>query len=187
MRITKILFTRTIIFPIVFLFLLPGTGKGQTSGNEAKLQLLQDKVTRAENKVAAAEQKMAIADSLITYGEQRIETAEEEFARIEEEHRQLEKEYFSTSKHLRKLLKSDDPEIVSQAETDLEALESKYKTDSKIYEDSIKQLEKEAARAKKDIAKGNDLQKTASHALKEAFKALEIARENYEAALNNSQ
>ncbi len=187
MNICKITQHNKLIKLIMLMLVISCIGKAQTSRNEAKLQMLLDKVSRAEAKVADAERKLAIADSLITYGEQRIEVAEEEYARIEEEQKLLEKEYMSNSKQLRKLIKSGEPEIAAQAERDLKDLDALYKADSKAYDDQIKQLTREATSGEKDIDKGTELQKSASHALKEALKALELARENYEAAVNNNQ
>ena len=170
---------------LVALIILPCVSRAQSSRNEAKLQILRDKVQRAENKVAVAERKLAIADSLITYGEQSIAGAEEEFSRIEDEQKQLEKDYRSKYKELKKLTKSKDGETAAQAERDLKALDAQFKADIKTYSDEIKRLTRQAARGEKDIGKGIDLQKTANRSLKEARKALELAGKNYEEALSS--
>ncbi len=171
---------------IIFLLALPLASQAQTDRKEAKLQLLRDKVARAETKVAAAEKKLTIADSLITFGELSIADAEEEFSRIGEEQKMLEKEYKSNSKQLRKLTKSKDAEVAEKAESDLKALEKKFNADIKTYRDEIKQLTRKAARGEKDIDKGINLERSANQSLREALKALELAQENYEAFLSNN-
>lgn len=171
---------------IIFLLALPLVSQAQADRKEAKLQLLRDKVARAETKVAATEKKLAIADSLITYGELSIADAEEEFSRIGEEQKILEKEYKMNSKQLKKLAKSKDAEVAEKAESDLKALEKKFNADIKTYRDEIKLLTRKAARGEKDIDKGIDLEKSANQSLREALKALELAQENYEAFLSNN-
>lgn len=154
---------------------------GQTDRNELKLQNLKNKITMAESKVAAAELKMSVADSLITSGDLRISQAEENFARIGEDQKKLEKEYRTNIKTLRKLARSKDEETAKKAEEDLKALDDTYKENIKKHTEAIKTLTREANKAKSDVDKGLDMQRSAIVKLKDAQKALEIAKKNHEA------
>jgi chromosome segregation ATPase len=157
----------------------------QTDKNEIKLQNLKNKIALAESKVAAAEMKKAVSDSIINDGDTRISQAEAEYARVFDEQKKLEKEYRANSKALNKLAKSKDAETAKKAEDDLKALNLSYKEDAKSLETEIKNLTKQAARAKSDVDKGLDMQKAAIAKLKDAQKALEVARDNYEDYLKN--
>ncbi len=156
----------------------------QTDRNEVKLQNLKNKIAMAESKVVTAESRLPIADSLITNGDLRIIQAEEEYDDIREEQKKLEKDYRLDSKALNKLVRSKDKETAEKAEDDLKVLKAKYKEETKLQEIKIKNLTRQASKARSDIDKGLDMQKAANIKLKDARKALELARENYEDFVN---
>ena len=169
-----------IINLIAVCFIFSAYIHAQTDRNALKLQNLENKITMAESKVAAAELKLSVADSLITSGDLRISQAEEYFAQIEEEQKKLEKEYRINSRALHKLAKSKDKETAEKAEEDLKELNTRYKEEARLQETEIKNLTRQASRARSDIDKGLDMQKTATQKLKDAHKALEIAKKNHE-------
>jgi chromosome segregation ATPase len=174
-------FTHRISILIISFVILGIQINAQTDRNELRLQNLKNRVAMAEAKVAAAEARLAKADSLITNGDLRIIQAEEEYDIIREEQKKLEKEYRQNSKALYKLTRSKDKETADKAEDDLKVLKAEYREESKIQETKIKNLTRQATRARSDIDKGLDMQKAANKRLKDAQKSLELARENYEA------
>jgi len=159
---------------------------GQTDKNATKLQMLKDKVTRAETKVAAIGKKLHIADSLITTGEIRIEEAEADFDILEEARVQAEKDYRTKMKELSKQAKSKDEAVAEKAAADIKALDTWYAAETKRFENETKLLTKKATKADADIAKGTELKKNATADLKEAQKVLDEANQNYNATLNAS-
>ncbi len=181
MKNSRKLCTSRVSSFIILCIIISTQINAQTGKNEVKLQNLKNKIAMAELKVVDAESKLSMADSLITNGDLSISQAEEEFARIGEEQKKLEKEYRLNSKTLNKLARSKDKEAAVKAEDDLKALNAKHKEETKLQEIKIKNLTKQAAKAKSDIDKGLDMQKTANMRLKDARKALELARENYDA------
>ncbi len=177
-------YTRHIFSFIVICLILSSQINAQTDRDELKLQNLKNKIAMAEEKVAAAESRLAKADSLITSGDLRIIEAEEEYELVREEQKRLEKEYRTNSKELNKLARSKDAETAVKAKNDLKALNVKYKEESKLNETKIKNLTRNAAKARSDIDKGLDMEKDANIRLKDAQKTLELARENYEDFMN---
>ncbi len=176
----KIIEYPLIVAIIFFGLLISLGGRAQTDRNEAKVQMLKERIIRAEAKVARYEAKLARADSLITFGEKRVLEAEEEFARIEDEQKDLNKEYKVKQKEIRKQSKSKDEETASKVEDDMKALEVWFKTELKNYSDEIKMLRRQAIKAESDIGKGIDLEKKTIPALKDAQKSLEQAEEKYD-------
>jgi len=180
-----IMLNRSHLFSLMIsCFIFSAQIYAQTDKNEVKLQNLKNKIAVAESNVAAAELKLSIADSLISDSDLRILHAEEEFSRIGEEQKKLEKEYNISTKTLKKLVKSKDLETAKKAEDELKALDTKYKEDTNSKAAEIKILTKRATKAKSDGEKGLDMQKSAGMKLKDAQKALDLARKNYEAFSN---
>jgi hypothetical protein len=174
-------FMHRISILIIFFVIVGIQINAQTDRNELKLQNLKNRIAMAEAKVAAAESRLATADSLISNGDLRIIQAEEEYNLIREEQKKLEKEYRQNSKALYKLTRSKDKETADKAEDDLKVLKAEYREEAKLQETKIKNLTRQATRARSDIDKGLDMQRAANTKLKDAQKSLELARENYEA------
>ena len=152
----------------------------QTDRIEAKKVALKNKVEMAEVKVKAAERKLAVADSIYNTGEENIYLAETKFDSIDLVMREEEKEYNTEIKSLYKQSRSKDEETAKKAEVDMKTLEKEYIANRKLQEAEIKTFAKQSTKGKSNMDKGKDMKKAASARLKDAQKALDLARENYD-------
>ena len=179
----KIICSSALVLFIVFL-MIPAITWAQVDKNAATIKKLETGVTNAKNNVAKNEKMLAIGDSLIEAGTMMMNDAKVENKAIAADRKILDKNYATSKKPLEKLSGSRIRLKPPKQETDIKALDTQYKADTKILDNRQKLATKNATLGSANVDKGKTSKKTAQDGLKTAQAALDEAQAKYDAFVN---